>query len=496
MRRKPLSPYFFSHSNYSRLLLILLPLLIAVTLVSAAVFGYYPVSITANWVIPPVRFQAVPGVTTVLSDDDTAAVVDVTLTGRDLVHVGRSAFIYDDFVTNPFPERLTTNTNVWKWQQGWRHIRATVDGRAGSWGGEHVAYYAANATPQGTRVVYMLCKEWHDTAQEGQFIDMLMIESSDAFYTMGYNREFLTYPQGIHIGKYSPWTWLSYSALTLSDNQWFIFLGRRVVSGSGSGTMSFTVYDEMGVRQGNPIGATDASFSASYFGVGIQDVSPRFDLTVRFDEFLACADAYPWYINVTQLQPGWRAYLESENARDITSATADSNGVASLNVLFAPSGQIPHDSAWIVRDGYLRVEDNTGVVIIRKRFSLILGGDTYALVSVTPTALPILGLRNFDSKPYDVSLRIESLDVRGYVNSMDLWISSGSGTSTPIRISNNGIVTYETSTLTLGANSLGYVYLNTVVRPLSAVTLVLTFRYSLTGVEVKYLNSITIRVYG
>jgi hypothetical protein len=79
---------------------------------------------------------------------------------------------------------------------------------------------------------------------------------------------------------------------------------------------------------------------------------------------------------------------------------------------------------------------------------------------------------------------------------MNLWISSGSGTSTPIRISNNGIVTYETSTLTLGANSLGYVYLNTVVRPLSAVTLVLTFRYSLTGVEVKYLNSITIRVYG
>lgn len=126
----------------------------------------------------------------------------------------------------------------------------------------------------------------------------------------------------------------------------------------------------------------------------------------------------------------------------------------------------------------------------------VVGGDVYSYVSVLPN-LRILDFRNFDSsKPYDVSLRIESLDVDGsYVNSMNIWISSGSSTSTPIRIYNNDITTYETSTLTLAADSLGYIYSNATFRSLSTVTLILTFRYSLTGVEVEYLNSITLRIH-
>jgi hypothetical protein len=257
--------------------------------------------------------------------------------------------------------------------------------------------------------VYVLAKERHNTNREGQYSELMMINSATRFYTLGYHYE--DSPNYIEIWRYlNDWTRLSQTRRSLNDNTWFIFLGRRDIS---SGQMQLTVYDENGGMLG-ATSARDTSFSVNLYGIGLYDrYSDNRDLSAWFDEFVACANANPRYINVTQLQPGWRAYLEDEQGRDITSATADSNGVASLNVLFAPSGQIPHDSAWIVRDGYLRVEDNTGVVIIRKRFSLILGGDTYALVSVTPTALPILGLRNFDSKPYEGSFRIASLAVSG-----------------------------------------------------------------------------------
>lgn len=491
MRRKPPFPRSFFNFTYSKLFIILLPLLIAVTLVSAAVFVYYPIGIAANWVEPPVRFQAAPGITTELYDDNATAVVDVTATGRDLVLDQRNAFIYDDYSTNPFTGgRLTTNTNVWNWEQGWRCIRAGVDGPAPSWGGQHVAYYA-NTTPAGTTVVYVLAKERHNTNREGQYSELMMINSGTRFYTLGYHYE--DYPDYIEIWRYlNGWSRLSQTLRSLGDNTWFIFLGRRYIS---SGQMQLTVYDENGGML-SATSASDTRFPVNLYGIGLYDrYDDNRDLSAWFDEFVACANANPRYINVTQLQQGWTVYLESENSRDITYDTADSNGVASLDVLFCPAGQIPHDSAWIVRNGYLRIEDENGVVVLRKQFSVIVGGDVYTLVSVI-SDFRILDFMNFDSKPYNVSLRIESLNVIGFANSMSIWISSGSASSQPIRISNNAIVIYETSTITLGAGGMGSIYSTAVMRPSSTVNITLTFNYSLPSVEVEYLNSVTLRIHG
>ena len=476
MRAKPHpSPLSFSHSNYSRLLLILFPLLIAVTFVSAAVFVYYPVSITANWVNPPVTFfnPGTSGVAVSLYDDYTRAEVDVASPGV-LTLARRHAFVWDDFSDASSLNRLTRNTpEVWSWESG-GYIRVSADGQARDWGGERVAYYANDPVPNGANNVYVLVKEWHDTTAVGQYSGLTMIESSARFYTLEYHNE---NTGSIDIWRYrNGWNQLASSSLTLSDNVWRIFLGRRVVS---SGAMSLTVYDSGGSYMG-AVSATDTFISVTRVGVGIYDRNTDGNyLTAQFDDFVACYNANPSFVNVTGLAQGWTVYLKDSGGSIVASATAGPNGVASLNVLTRP----------IVRGASFEIRWN-GYTILSQSFSEVVGGDVY---SCNLRDMNILGFQNWDSKAYNVYLRVESLSVpSGYSGRINIWVGSGTAT-TPIQIVGGSIIQGTTSTITIGPYATNYIHGTFSLSPSTPVVLTLSFHYYLDGVEVEY--PVTVRVH-
>jgi hypothetical protein len=480
MRRKPLSPSFFSHSNYSRLLLILLPLLIAVTLVSAAVFVYYPVSINANWVNPPVTFfnPETPGVTVSLYDDNTRAEVDVTSPGV-LTRVERYAFVWDDYSDNPFTEGRMSRNGGWDWNSA-GYIEISIDGQSSDYGGMWVAYYSTTI-PNGTSVVYVLAKEWHDTSASDQRIALIMINNDTNLYTFGYRYRTPSPQIEIRRLQNGKWNTRSFSSLNLIDNTWRIFMGRRVVSGTGAGGMSFTVYD----ISGNQLGATsttDISFTVSLFGVGIRD-NPRPDgnrLAARFDDFIACRDADPSFVNVIGLMQGWTVYLIDSGGNTVASATAGSNGVASLNVLTRP----------IVRNARFEIRWNGIVILPSQSFPEVVGGDVY---SCNIRDMNILGFQNQDNKAYNVYLKLEGIQVpQGYSGSINLWLGAGFG-STPIRIVGNVVYQDTTSTITLGSGAPNYIHGTFSLSPSTSVVLTLSFHYYLDGVEVEY--PVTVRVH-
>jgi len=426
----------------------------------------------------PLRFQdpSTSGVSVVLSNDNTTAVVSTT-TSISLVLDTRNAFIYDDFLTNPFTDkRLINNTNSWSWNPA-GYISVSADGPSGSWGGEQVAYYSTTV-PSNTRVIYVLSKESHFTSAEYQHMGLLMIYSEKSFYTLEYYSSASV--RNLQMYSYTG-SWNSISSQTVSkltDKSWFIFFGSRVVS---SGLMNLTVYDSNGNKQGS-LSGSDTGITVSKVGLGIRDeTSSGKPLKVDFDDFIASADANPLFINVTNLNSGWTVYLEDSSGNVLTSATADSSGKASLRLNI--------NTGWIIRNGRLRIM-NGSTIIISKSFDVIVGGDVYKCISVL-TDKNLLAYHNFDNKAYNVYLKLESYSIKGNVYSLNLWVSSG---TTPIQIVNNSVIQDTTSSILLSSNSTNYIHGNATLSPSSTITLNLSFHYYIpsSGVEVTYPVKVTI----
>ena len=461
------------------------------TLVSAAVFVYYPVSINANWVNPPVVFSSQglsPQVDVTLYDDNTRAEVNVNARDqdRDLIRVERTAFIYDDFSSNPFEGRWVRNVpGVWTWVQEGnnRFISANVNGESESWGGEYVAYYAGAQAPS-SGVFYVLVRERHIIRDWYQYVNLIMAADTggNSFYALGYRGFEPGFLDLIGLWRYqNSWSTLAWEWLRLDNNAWFIFLGKRDV---GSGGLSLTVYNSQGGSLGG-LSAQDTNILARYLGVGVRDVDlflPLNSLTADFDDFVACY-ANPSFVNVTGLGQGWRVELYDGNTL-IDQEYADSQGFVSLNVLTRP----------IIKNGRIDIYDGNSNHIFRKNFSEdIVGGDVYMFVSIL-SGLRVLRFDIQDTKPYSFSLKLDDWDITGFVRSMDVWVESVSGTpsSSHIRIRSNYVEEDETNSITI--SNQGFIYLDAIVSYSSSVVLELTFKYSLQGVEVYY--PVTVTVHG
>jgi hypothetical protein len=485
MRRKPLSPSFFSHSNYSRLLLLLL--LIAVTLVSAAVFVYYPVGLTASWVYPPVRFQdpGTPGVSVTLSNDNTTAVVDAT-TSRDLVLDDRNAYIWDDFNTNPFsaPARLTVVGSCSpgaSWDSANQLVRFDASNAAsGGWHGDHMVAYYATQTPGGTSRVYLLMRTRVTSARRGIWKGFFLFQGSPS------NRYYYTYEFwdsgqdiGMKIVRFAPG--FSYTELItnyVSDGGgWYGQWGVRYIS---SGYMQYRTYGAP-----STLTYTDATYSNTPSQVGFGGALNRREV-IEFDDFIASADADPLFINVTNLDPGWTVYLENSVGTVLAYATAGSNGIASLSLNMA--------TGWIFRNGRLRIMQGSTTIVPSKSFDVIVGGDVYKCISIL-TDRNLLAYRNFDVKPYSVYLKLDSYSISGTVYSLNLWVGSGTGT-TPIRIVGNVVVTDTSSTISLGSGVTNYIHGNATLTRSSTVVLTLSFHYYIPSSEVEVEYPVTVTIHG
>ncbi|MEM3713248.1 MAG: hypothetical protein QXR97_06910 [Thermoproteota archaeon] len=479
MRARPhSSPLSFSNSTYLKLFVLLI-LLIAVVLVSAAVFVYYPASINASWVNPPVTFfnPGTSGVSVTLYDDNTRADIEVTSPGV-LVRTQRNAFFYDDFSTNPFPSRLTTNGGTWNWDPA-GYITVSSSTNPTTWGGACVAYPSASP-PSGTNVVYVLVKERHATSANGQYSGLITAESSSEFFLMGYNRG-AGNTRRVRIRRYvwPAWSTPATQNQELSDNTWFIFFGRRFYPAAG-GTVSFTVYTSGG-DEIRTITATDNTYVSSVNIVGVGVYRTGGTITASFDDLVACANADPRFVTVTGLTQGWTVILRNSTGHSVDQRTADQSGSVNLNVLTQP----------IIREASFEIRYGNIVILPSQSFSEVVGGDVY---ECRIRDMNILGFQNHDSKAYNVYVRVESLQVpNGYSGSINLWLGSGTAT-TPIQIVGNTINQDTTSTITLGPGATNYLHgtFSLSPSPSTPVELTLSFHYYLQGVEVEYPVKVTI----
>jgi hypothetical protein len=476
LQANPLPPLFSTY-NYLKLS-ILFVILTTIVVVSAAVFAYSTSSLAARWVDPPVRLQD-PGTLGVTVDlyDDASARVDVTSQGT-LTRVRRSAFIWDDYSDDPFTSgRLTVNMEAWSWNPA-GYVAVTARSLAQTWGGACVAYYSTSP-PAGANMVYVLVKELHITNANNQYSGLITANSPMLFNLMGYRRgtgsnRFIT------IRRFSgAWSTVASDSLTLAENTWFIFLGRREYSG----TVGFTVYDTAGVQQGSPIGAADTAFQVNLVGVGVYRAGVT--ITAHFDDFVACADANPRFVNVTGLEEGWTVYLYDGNGNPVNQATAGPDGKASLNVLTRP----------IVRNASFEIRLGEAIILPTQSFSEVVGGDVYEC-SVKHTA--ILGFKNQDSKAYSVYLRVESIQVpAGYSGSINLWVGPTAG-ATPIQINGSSVIVGTSSETVLNPFDTSYVYgtFPLCSTPSSQIVLALSLHYYIPSSKVEVEYPVEVNIHG
>ncbi|MBO3798824.1 MAG: hypothetical protein JTT13_08155 [Candidatus Brockarchaeota archaeon] len=471
MRAKPLPPTIFSKPIHLKLYVLLI-LATSVTLACATVFTYYAFTLAVSQVDPPVIFKDLntPGVSVELYEDATKAEIQVASPGI-LVLTKRSAFVWDDYSDNPFTSgRLTVNAGTWSWNPA-GYIAVSASSLASSWGGACVAHYAASP-PAGTSMVHVLVKELHITNANNQYSGLIMADSPSLFNLMGYRRgtganRFIT----IRRLSGAAWTTVTEASLRLAENTWFIFLGRREYAGS----VSFTVYDTTGIQQGSPLSAIDTAFTVNLVGVGVYRAGGT--ITAYFDDFVACADANPRFINVTGLEEGWTVYLYDGGGSLLNQATAGSDGKACLDVLTRP----------IVRNARLEVKQGDMVILPSQSFSEVVGGDVY---ECSVKDMGILGFQNQDSKVYNAYLKVESVEVpEGYFGSINLWIGPGFGT-TPIQIVGSNVLVDTTSEVTLEgfADSIIHGTFSLSPTPPSQIVLTLSFHYYVPSskVEVEY----------
>ncbi len=473
MRAKPRwhLPIVFSKSIHSKLSVLLI-LLINVTLVGATVLAYYDFTVAVSWVDPPVSFRDpnTPGVSVELYDDATSARVEVASPGV-LALIKRSAFIWDDYSDNPFTSgRLTINAGTWSWNPA-GYITVSASSSASSWGGACVARYAASP-PAGTSVVHVLVKELHITNANNQYSGLIMANSPSLFNLMGYRRgtgasRFITIRRLSGLS----WTTVVEASLTLAENTWFIFLGRREYSGG----VGFTVYSTAGLQQGSPLSATDTAFPVNLVGVGVYRAGGT--ITAYFDDFVACANANPRFVNITGLEEGWTVHLYDGGGSLLTQATAGSDGKASLDVLTRP----------IVRNARLEVRQGGIVILPSQSFSEVVGGDVY---ECSVKDMSILGFQNQDSKIYNAYLKVKSVEVpEGYLGSINLWVGPSFGT-TPIQIVGSNVLVDTTSEVMLDEFDASLVHGTFSLSPMppSQIVLTLSFHYYVPSsrVEVEY----------
>ena len=457
------------------------------TLVSAAVFVYYPASITANWVNPPVVFSSQglsPQVNAKLYDDNTRAEVDVTSPGV-LTLARRNAFIYDDFSTNPFSgpnPRLTVLGSCSPgalWDQNNQYVVFdATGGGSGGWNLDHMTAYYSNLTPTGASRVYLLMRTRRLSNDYGLWKGFFLFRYTDpSLFREYYVYMFWDSPNsGISRIYRDGFQRLATLQLGDSGDGWYVQWGVRYRS---SGYMEYRIYDYNTGGEVGRISATNTSYPDTPIIVGFGGALNRYEI-IAFDDFVATSDADPTYgtyadpsfVTVIGLMQGWTVYLRDSGNNIVAIATAGPDGVARLNVLTRP----------IVRNARFEIRWNGIVILPSQSFSVVVGGDVY---SCNIRDMNILGFRNRDNKAYSVYLKLEGIQVPyGYSGSINLWLGTGFG-STPIRIVGNAIYQGMTSPITLGPG-MDYIHGTFSLSPQIPVNLTLSFHYYLDGVEVEY----------
>ncbi len=301
----------------------------------------------------------------------------------NIVRVSRAAIYWDTFDANPINSRLRL------FQEHGADCRASyvsrpVYGRSGlvylevRGDNRMCALLAQGVTLPNTGSIYVaftaLTLDYRAIGQPGLFGAILTQDTGlTRYYTGGFNDKDDALFVRVRIGG----TTRTYTtSFTVAYNTWY----------DGVLALSYSSPDVPGVltaytcssdlNQTCPDLSTSRILGAgerltpSHVGISILELGGKRDkqkMAVYFDQVIVTVNATPWIVRIEGLQPGWAVTLKDGSGNIIDSATAGPGDSVELNVW----------GFWIIRNGVIEVYDSSNNLLIRRSFSVILGGDVY-----------------------------------------------------------------------------------------------------------------------
>jgi hypothetical protein len=310
---------------------------------------------------------------------------------------------YDAFDDNPLGSRVISLSCSWAWDPGYRAL--VLDARwqgPSSYNGRCIAAANINISEYASkgRRVYVAALAWRSSfaATGNPEITLATAYTRGAvYYEVGFRNVIQSGRTGDNIqsvinywdgktekqlgseplGGLTTEEWyLSYVASMIDFTAWLAVHWNQTVINEAVVDSGYRFYpDRAGVSYCLKVGKIDSGY-------------------VYFDNLVITVDAPPWFVNVTNVPPGWRVVLRSSGGSVVAEAVAGSDGVAVLNVA-PPLVDLlasPYCGDWfITANATVEVYDASGRLVASSWFSEVVGGDVYSM-KVLPGSVLLVGV--------------------------------------------------------------------------------------------------------
>jgi len=476
---------------------ITLLVFIVLGVVYAATFAYRYIGGVVN-VAPPVVYYAdpgTPGVNVTLYNQGTKAAVNASIPAPTIQLVHRSAIFYDTFDTNPIAEGRFQNIScTWTWSSTARAIQISAGSRGPARLGFECVLLAnveVSSYVVAGREVYVAFLAWRGSftaASQIRIESVYFNTTNNRFYTIGFNNTLLTGRTGdnlsstilywggaawstiayryIGVSYTIEYNYTSYVASSINFSSWFAYHWNQTILANGTIPVASRV----------PVNRV---------GIGYWVNTTLVIGTVYFDNFVVTVDFPPWFVNVTGLQPSWRAVLRNSTGGIVANETAGIDGVAVLNVaprLVDLQVNPNYRDGFIFPNATIEVYDDKNRLVASLGPTTVVGGDWYSVVYPSLKVLAIMSM--LINQPFHSKLTL--VNISGcYDSFVEVYLVNTNNTySTPIRIRWGIIESQETSTLYMTPQpdgTAGYIEVKQVYIPTGltcSLTVLLQYTYS------------------
>lgn len=408
-----------------------------------------------------------PGVVVLLTRRNTTANITIDATPR-IVLERRSAVYFDTFDTNPFTARRLEVINcTWLYDstRGTINISAT-EASGVAFDRWCIVTVSSGVAPWETyrregRTIYvsavLMRNIFNITATSVIRLDVIYFASGvPVFYAFGYNNTLITVRTGDNLTSTLTYrvyavpgtVHISHRYMGISNITEGLFLYH--VSAGFNYTSWEVVHFVNETFIHRVILPENLRYAYLYApGLGYRWTGGITGGMIMFDSLIVTLDYPPWFINITNLPENWLVVLRNSTGHVVSSARSIS-GVAVLRAypnltdMSVYLYNLSTDPGFIYRNATFEVYDDSGRLIVRRRFDVVLGGDLY----VFDPPLTILSVYSNLSTRFISKLELASPSI--YMCGPEFNASIGlvnrtlASTNPFIRIVNGVVVDYET----------------------------------------------------
>jgi|GEM_PF-2756806 len=177
-----------------------------------------------------------------------------------------------------------------------------------------------------------------------------------------------------------------------SLNTWFIVLTKRIATSN----LNSSIYDISGNYLGS-IETSDSYFKPTALGIGTWYAS------ASFDDVVITANASPIYVNISapSFFSGYNVSIYNASGDLVNSSIIDTSGHSTISIISQP----------IIRGGTIVIYDTSGNEVVSMPFSLIVGGDVYAVLPKYVSSLEVRTQVDLTSTVNVAGNRVVSADI-------------------------------------------------------------------------------------